>query len=55
MLLVLGHRLLWPMWSGPIYAARRLGSLKEKKLLWGIMLVFVFGPRNIIELIKTFG
>lgn len=53
-LLLLLHRLLWPMIQRPLYAVCRFAPLKNKLLMWGIGLTLLFLPsHNTIEFLKS--
>jgi hypothetical protein len=51
MVLMLAHRLLWPILERPIYAVQRFGMIRRKALLWSIGGALWFGPKG-VELAK---
>lgn len=53
-LLLLLHRLLWPVIERPIYAIHRFAPVRNKKLLWGIGIALIFLPKHTTtELLKS--
>lgn len=44
MILMLTHRLLWPLMERPLYAFKRFGVIRQKKVLWAFAVTLMFGP-----------
>jgi hypothetical protein len=54
-LMLLLHRLLWPMIQRPLYAIQRFTPLKNKRLLWTMGISLILLPTHItIEFLKSF-
>jgi len=47
MLLMLLHRLAWPLVERPIYACARYGVLRRKKLLWAVGVALILAPQGV--------
>lgn len=50
MLIMLLHRLLWPVIERPLYACARYGIIEQKSLLWTLGGVLLIGPPHLISL-----
>jgi hypothetical protein len=53
MVFMLAHRLLWPLMERPLYACKRFGIIRRKKLLWTLAVILMFGPKG-FSLLKAF-
>jgi hypothetical protein len=47
MLLILLHRLIWPVVERPLYAFARYGVIKNKKLLWTLGGALILAPQGV--------
>ena len=48
MLLMLLHRLIWPIIERPLYACARYGVIRNKKLLWTPGGALIFAPQGVV-------
>ena len=52
--LLLLHRLFWPLIQRPLYAVCRYAPLRHKKFMWGVGVTLLFAPCHItINLLKS--